>query len=440
MAGCWRCDFVIRGKKRHIGSWNSDQLIHQPTRTEPRILDCAFRPESWQSSCRYPASPVDNRHGVNFVGFLICSTGVRSVDSAVIHQRARGDDSRHALLLTKEDLIVYYLELVGEEDLFAVAEAATAAAGVELLGPGLARAESLTDVGRLAYTRSAHERVERADATVEAAVTALRAAPLARTGTVAVRARDMRGSSGVSTARAERELGRVLTDQGFTVELDDPDNILRVVFAKGTVPRHDAVAGADGRDRSLSTIGWVTAESRRDFAPEPTDRPFFQPGSMASIDARAYANLAGAKPGAVFLDPMCGTGGLLIEAGRIGAEPIGIDAQQKMVTGAQKNTAALLPDAGPVIQGDATALPFGNGRVDALAMDVPYGRQSKIAHHDLEELVSSALHEAHRVAQRAVVIADRSWKTAADAAGWRLNAIFSRRVHRSLTRYVHVLE
>ncbi len=335
---------------------------------------------------------------------------------------------------------MYCLELVGEEDLFAVAEAATAATDVELLAPGVARAESLGDIGRLAYTRSAHELVGHADATVKAAVTALQAAPLDRTGTVAVRARDVRGSSGISTARAERELGSVLTDQGFTVDLDEPDNTLRAVFTEGSVPHHDAVAGADGRDKSVATIGWVTAESRRDFAPEPTNRPFFQPGSMASIDARAYANLAGAKPGAVFVDPMCGTGGLLIEAGRVGADIIGIDAQQKMVTGTQTNAAAFLPDTGPVIRGDATALPFRNGGIDALAVDVPYGRQSKIARHDLENLVSGALREARRVAQRAVVIADRRWETAAAAAGWQLDAVFSRRVHRSLTRFVHVLE
>ena len=335
---------------------------------------------------------------------------------------------------------MYCLELAGEEDAFAVTEAATATAGTELWAPGIARARSITGVERLGYTRTAVELLGHGDATVDAAVRALAAAPLNASGTVAVRARDVRGSSGISTARAERALGSVLTDAGFQVDLDEPDNVLRAVFAEGPVSDHAVVAGADGTSRSVSAVGWVTAESRRDFAPEPTDRPFFQPGSMASVDARAYANIAGARPGSVFLDPMCGTGGLLVEAGRVGAKPIGVDAQQKMVTGTRENAAALLSSPVTAVRGDATALPLHTDAVDAVAMDVPYGRQSKVARHDLASLVGGALREAHRVAPRAVVIADRAWDTVAVDAGWHVTATFHRRVHRSLTRHVHVLD
>jgi tRNA (guanine10-N2)-dimethyltransferase len=44
------------------------------------------------------------------------------------------------------------------------------------------------------------------------------------------------------------------------------------------------------------------------------------------------------------------------------------------------------------------------------------------------------------VSPRAIVVADRSWRDEALDAGWRLEDLFERRVHRSLTRYVHVLE
>ncbi|SDG09918.1 tRNA (guanine10-N2)-dimethyltransferase [Halorubrum xinjiangense] len=355
---------------------------------------------------------------------------------------------------------MYWLELAGETDAFAAREAATAATGVDLLAPGVARTGGIDParVRRLAYTRAAHEAVARTDADVDAAAAALRAASLDRAGSVAVRARDVRATAGVSTAAAERALGSVLVDRGFDVDLDDPDHVLRALFAAGPRAEHDAVAGADGGDADLCALGWVTAEAARDFAPKPTNRPFFQPGSMAPADARAYANLSGAAPGRTLLDPMCGTGGLPLEAGLVGADAVACDAQAKMVRGARENFREYLDgggtdrtgegegadeaDASPdwhVARGDATALPFPDDAVDAVAFDAPYGRQSKIARHELADLVAGALAEAARVAPRAVIVADRDWRGSAREAGWTVDAAFERRVHRSLTRHVLVL-
>ena len=341
---------------------------------------------------------------------------------------------------------VYWLELAGETDAFAACEAATAAAGVELLAPGIAGAGSVgSGVAGLAYTRAAHAAVARTDAAVAPAVAALEAAPLDRSGSVAVRARNVRNTAAVSTARAERELGRVLVDRGFAVDLDDPDHVLRALFAAGPRADHDAVAGADGETAAVCVLGWVEHEPAREFAPAPTDRPFFQPGSMAPADARAYVNLAGAAPGRTLLDPMCGTGGLPLEAVRVGANAIGCDAQPKMVRGARENLRAHADPPGGrdggswgVLGGDAADLPLVDDAVDGVVFDAPYGRQSKIARHELAELVADALAEAARVADRAVVVADRDWRGPARAAGWSVVAGFERRVHRSLTRHVLV--
>ncbi|MFB6163674.1 MAG: methyltransferase domain-containing protein [Haloarculaceae archaeon] len=330
---------------------------------------------------------------------------------------------------------MYLLELAGDDDAFALVEAARAADGVAPLAPGLATARGLSArVRGLAYTHRASELLGRADPDVEAARALLSASSVDRTGTVAVRARDVRGLTGVDTQHAERELGAVLTDRGFAVDLEDPDHELRAVFSEGTC-----------------ALGWLTAESVRDFGDrKPTDRPFFQPGSMDPFLARALANVAGARPGATILDPMCGTGGVLLEAGLVGAEVVGLDAQRKMVRGARRNLAHVLAgDAGveglpapggfDVVRGDATALPLADGAVDGVVFDAPYGRQSKVATHDLADLVAGALAEARRVAPRCVVVADRSWADAARAAGWTVTDRFQRRVHRSLTRHVLVL-
>jgi len=343
---------------------------------------------------------------------------------------------------------VYWLELAGEEDAFAAAEASSAATGVELLAPGVASAGSIgpdaSSVARLAYTRAAHEAIARTDADLDSATAALEAAPLDRSGSVAVRARNVRNTTDISTSEAERVLGGALVDRGFDVDLDDPDHVLRALFAAGERDDHDAVAGADGGDASICALGWVAVEAARDFAPKPTDRPFFQPGSMAPADARAYVNLSGAGPGRTLLDPMCGTGGLPLEAGLVGADVLACDAQPKMARGTRENLREYVGDGsgGPnwhVARGDATDLPLRDDATDGIAFDAPYGRQSKIARHELADLVSGALAEAARVAPRAVMIADRDWRGEARAAGWTVDAVFERRVHRSLTRHVLVL-
>ena len=360
---------------------------------------------------------------------------------------------------------MYLLELGGEDDRFAACEARSAAASVELLAPGLATAGAVERerVETLAYARRANELVGLSDADVESASALLSAAKLDREGSVAVRAEDVRGSTGVDTQRVERELGGVLVDRGFDVDLDDPDHVLRAVFSdpeawerEGQLDPRDADGGGgisrgDGlsiADRALDgeavcALGWVVAESRRDFGERaPTDRPFFQPGSMDPLLARALANLAGARPGALVVDPMCGTGGVLIEAGLAGADVLGTDAQQKMARGAARNLAHALPDdaAFGTARGDATQLPLPADAADAVVFDAPYGRQSKIANLDLSDLVAGALAEARRIAPRAVVVADRSWDAEARAAGWRIENRFERRVHRSLDRHILVLE
>ena len=365
---------------------------------------------------------------------------------------------------------MYLLEFAGEDDGLALAEARTAVEAGAPLGPGLARARSIDRqrVLGLAFTRRASELVGHAAPTLEDVRVLLDAATIDRTGSVAVRARDVRGTTGIDTLAVERALGDVLVDRGFTVDLEAPDHVLRAVFTAGPRPadrpgRPDAgtngrTAGevdgvsdgerngeADGErteDVALGVLGWLTVESRRDFGPRaPTEKPFFQPGSMDPLLARAVANLAGAGPDVTLLDPMCGTAGLLIEGGLVGASVVGLDAQRKMVAGARRNLRTYLeePAAWQVIRGDATALPLRADAVDGVVFDAPYGRQSPSPRHERMDLITGALAEAHRVAPRGVVVADEPLSAACVDAGWSVRARFERYVHRSLTRHLHVL-
>jgi tRNA (guanine10-N2)-dimethyltransferase len=318
---------------------------------------------------------------------------------------------------------VYVLELAGKDDEFAAYEAGCAASDVSVLAPGLATARGLTDrFETLAYTHRASDLLGTCEPTVGDAQRLLAASSVDRTGTVAVRAVDVRGTTGIDTQAAERALGDELVGRGFEVDLDAPEHELRALFAGETC-----------------ALGWLAAATARGFGERaPAERPFVQPGSMSPMLARALANMAGARPGATVLDPMCGTGGILVEAGLVGARVFGVDAQQKMAAGSRRNLGAYLDGDWDVVRGDAASLPVADDAVDAVVFDAPYGRQSKIR-GNLNQLVLDALREARRVAPRCVVVGDRPWAQPANAAGWTTEAAFDRQVHRSLTRYIIVL-
>jgi tRNA (guanine10-N2)-dimethyltransferase len=344
---------------------------------------------------------------------------------------------------------VYVLELAGEDDAFASREAGAAVprGSPTVQATGIATAEAIEPdrVRWLAMTHHASEVLVRTSAAVDTARDALEAASIDRTGSVAVRARDARSSTGIDTQAVERTLGSVLVDRGFTVDLEAPDHELRAVFG--------APSDATHPDDGVGFLGWHVASSRRDFgARRPTDRPFFQPGSMEPLLARAVVNLAGARPGRTICDPLCGTGGLLLEAGLVGAGLVGLDVQRQMVAGTRSNLQATLGDsaalgdrdAGPptvaLAQADATRLPIVADTTDAVVFDAPYGRQSKIAGQSADALVSEVLGETARIAPRAVVVADRPLEGPVAESPWTLSCRHERRVHRSLVRHVHELE
>lgn len=327
---------------------------------------------------------------------------------------------------------MYVLELAGEDDAFAAYEAGCALdRETTVAAPGLATVDGIerARIRRLALTRFASRAVAETANDVDAARDGLAAAlagdeiePTAELPSVAVRARDVRGTANIDTQAAERDLGRALSDDGFEIDLDDPERTLRALFA----------------DEGC-WLGWEAAASRRDFGDRaPTDRPFFQPGSMPPLLARALVNVAGARPGRTIYDPLCGTGGLPIEAALAGADVLASDAQGKMVRGARRNLVSLVPHSRirGVVRADARDAPLADDTVHAAVFDLPYGRQSPQTGADV---TAGALAEGRRVAGRAVVVADRPVDELATAAGWRVDRRFERRVHRSLDRHVHVL-
>jgi demethylmenaquinone methyltransferase / 2-methoxy-6-polyprenyl-1,4-benzoquinol methylase len=82
----------------------------------------------------------------------------------------------------------------------------------------------------------------------------------------------------------------------------------------------------------------------------------------AGLDRR-WRKLAVAEvvwPGDRVLDACCGTGDLAVEAERRGGRVVGLDFSERMLERARKKSGAI-----EWVQGDALALPFGDGEFDA---------------------------------------------------------------------------
>lgn len=105
----------------------------------------------------------------------------------------------------------------------------------------------------------------------------------------------------------------------------------------------------------------------------PRKKVFFHPTAMPAKLARCMVNLSQPKKGDLILDPFCGTGAFLIEAGLIGCRTIGFDADRRMVEGSVQNLSFYGLDPEGMAVADARSLPFADSSVDCVVTDPPYG-------------------------------------------------------------------
>ena len=86
-------------------------------------------------------------------------------------------------------------------------------------------------------------------------------------------------------------------------------------------------------------------------------------------------NLARVKPGDVVLDPFCGVGGILLEAGLVGCRVLGLDIAPKLVRGCLTNLRWAGVEPLGLVAGDACKIPFRTFKT--FVSDLPYGRAAK---------------------------------------------------------------
>lgn len=172
-------------------------------------------------------------------------------------------------------------------------------------------------------------------------------------------------------------LGRIILRKirGIKVNLMDPD----VTFF-GIV------------SNNLFVLGNKTHDSSRKFIRrKQKSRPFSHPSTISPKLARVMTNLARVHVNSLVLDPFCGTGSILVEAGLIKCKILGSEINLNMIRGTKMNLNYFDLSWEGLVISDASSLPFVN--VDCIITDPPYGRASSTHGRSVRYLVKDFLTE-----------------------------------------------
>jgi len=220
---------------------------------------------------------------------------------------------------------------------------------------------------------------------------------------------------------SESELADKIGSKG-RVSFSNPDFVALAIFA----------------DRWYISIVKHTRENKAMELRRAPMRPFFSPISLHPKYARFMVNLSRTHAGDTILDPFCGTGGILIEAGLSGRRVIGNDASLVMVKGARLNLKYYSIDC-RIYNSDTRNLKI-NEHVDAIVSDLPYGRNSPLL-GDIKSLYESAFKKFSDILDRGryciVIVGNEGLLSFAN--DFSTVDIIRMKVHNSLTRSFVVL-
>jgi tRNA (guanine10-N2)-dimethyltransferase len=217
-----------------------------------------------------------------------------------------------------------------------------------------------------------------------------------------------------------RRVGGLLSPK-CRVDLKNPDVELRILMA--------------GKFHVGILAGEIDRPSME--ARKPENRPFKHPITLHPKLARTLVNLTRVKKGEMLLDPFCGTGGILLEAGLVGCLPIGGDIDPRMIDGTMKNLKHYGVDKPDIRKMDVSDWTSENSQIDAIATDPPYGRSASTAREAIESLYKRTFGACHTILKEggrlAIALPDANHISLAN--DFIFEGMHPVRVHRSLTRY-----
>lgn len=219
-----------------------------------------------------------------------------------------------------------------------------------------------------------------------------------------------------------KKLGELIVkEDGVRVNMKNPENVVRI-FQKGG----EIILG-----REICPIDRSQFEERR-----ANKWPFSLPTAMHPRIARVLVNLSSIKEGQILLDPFCGAGGILIEAGLIGCNVIGIEIKENVADGCERNLKYYGISDYDIMRGDMRDFDFSH--VDAIVTDFPYGRASHLS-DEMGKLYREAIKKMADWTSRAVIGMPSLKFLPMVEKYFDVKQIHPARVHKSLTRFFYVL-
>ena len=247
--------------------------------------------------------------------------------------------------------------------------------------------------------------------------------PLSGVGSVGVFYRNR--SQDVDSKRVVQSIAEVYTC-GRSVDLHCPDEVVRVIITDEKV-----YVGVQ-----LAMIDRSQYEQRK-----VQHRPFFSPISLHPKLARVLVNISQIRRDQVLLDPFCGTGGIILEAGLLGIQVIGGDVEEQMITGCKETLEHFMVDQYQVFCGDVSEVKNHVSQVDGVVTDLPYGKSTTTKGEHVSDLFQRSLKvfsEIVRSGGRVVVGCSDKKMVQTGGRFFTVEAEYVVPVHRSLTRYFTV--
>jgi tRNA (guanine10-N2)-dimethyltransferase len=183
--------------------------------------------------------------------------------------------------------------------------------------------------------------------------------------------------------------------------------------------------------------GLYMSKARTDFKERmPRERPGIHPSTMKPRLAAALINLTGIQKGVIY-DPMCGTGGILIEAAAMNLTVIGSDIDELMLKQAKKNIDHYNFKA-KLEKKDAVKI---KKAYNYIVTDLPYGKNTRTL--DQKKFYSEFLKNLKKILKiRAVIVFPDfiKHKSLIKRANLKLKAEYTYYLHRTMSRTICVIE
>lgn len=204
------------------------------------------------------------------------------------------------------------------------------------------------------------------------------------------------------------------------INLTNPKSVIEFYFVSGKI-----------------VCGKVIWQNQDDFSLRKAhNRPEHHPTSINPRLAKACINLTGIKKGKI-VDPFCGSGGILIEAGLLNLKPIGYDIDQIMINRSRINLDYYKIKDYELNLKNALTL----NKTKFIVTDPPYGRNTNP--YELDKLYSDFIRVLDRKLLSTCVLihpSNISLKKLIKKSNLIIENEFSVYIHKSLTRIISVIK